>query len=138
MLAAGETVAGLAQFVPLLAGTSHGGPIDVVTVDLSWCGGLTEAWAISSLAAVCGRMVAPHDCTGPIALAAAVQLSLAAPTAVLQETVRAAVRGWYQDVVTAVPTIIEGQILPCPGPGLGTELQTDYLSSTGVRRRISR
>jgi len=136
MIAAGETVAGLAGFVPLLAG-SGGGAVDVATVDLTWCGGLTESMSIAALAAACGRMIAPHDCTGPIALAAAVHLSVAAPTAVLQETVRAAVRGWYGDIVTVLPQIIDGNIRPCPGPGLGTELQHDYLHSAGARRRQS-
>jgi len=138
MLAAGETIAGLAGFVPLIASSPRGGPIDVVTVDLTWCGGLTDALAISSLAAACGRMIAPHDCTGPIALAAAVQLSVASPTAVLQETVRAAVRGWYRDVVTVVPIIADGLIQPCPGPGLGTELQPAYVQSAGAHRMVSR
>ena len=136
MIAVGETVAGLTGFVPLLASTG-GGAVDVATVDLTWCGGLSEAVSIAALAAACGRMIAPHDCTGPIALTAGVHLSVAAPTAVLQETVRAAVRGWYSDIVTVLPEIVDGSIRPCLGPGLGTELQPDYLRSTGARRRQS-
>lgn len=134
MVAAGETVSGLGQFLPLINGTPGGGPVDVVTIDLTWCGGLSEALPVAALTGACGRLLAPHDCTGPIALAAAVQLSVAAPTTVLQETVRAALRGWYADVVTQVPPVVAGSVSVCPGTGWGTALQPDYVASATVRR----
>ena len=137
MLAAGETVSGLGQFLPLIDTPPHGGPVDVVTIDLTWCGGLSEAVSVASATAACGRLLAPHDCTGPVSLAAAVQLSVSAPTAVLQETVRAALRGWYADIVTELPPVVDGSISPCPGPGLGTQLQPDYLTSSGAHVRRS-
>jgi len=71
------------------------------------------------------RAVAPHDCTGPVALMAAVHLSLHAPNALLQESVRAFYSSWYRELVTVVPTIEDGHILCPEGPGLGTELVPD-------------
>ena len=47
--------------------------------------------------------VAPHDCTGPVALAAGTHLSLNAPNAMIQESVRAYYHTWYRDLVTAMP-----------------------------------
>jgi L-alanine-DL-glutamate epimerase-like enolase superfamily enzyme len=133
MLASGETVAQTAQFLPLVAP----GPIDVVTVDLTWCGGITHAMKVAGLAAAAGKAVAPHDCTGPVSLVAATHLSVSAPNALVQETVRAAVRGWYGDVVTDLPPIADGTIRPPDGAGLGTRLQPDYLGARGASVRTS-
>jgi len=134
MVAAGETVATAAGFIPLL----NAGAIDVVTVDLTWCGGITEAVKIAGLADAHGRAIAPHDCTGPLSLTAATHLSVSAPNALVQETVRAATRGWYGDLVTELPTIENGTIRPPEGFGLGTELQPDVRSRDGSIVRISR
>lgn len=131
MLASGETVAQLGAFAPLVAP----GPVDVVTVDLSWCGGITQAVKVAALAAAAGKSIAPHDCTGPVALVAATHLSVSAPNALVQESVRAAARGWYQDVVTQVPVFGDGDISPPSGAGLGTALQPDFLRSSGARVR---
>ena len=76
--------------------------------------------------------VAPHDCTGPVALAACTHLATAAPNAFLQETVRAAYLGWYRDLVTEIPAVADGHITPLSGPGLGTALQPDLRSRVGT------
>jgi galactonate dehydratase len=127
-IAAGETVTGLTGFMPLL---SEGG-IDVATLDLGWCGGLTHALRICGLAETYGRAVAPHDCTGPVALIAATHLSVATPSAIVQETVRASLRTWYQEFVTELPAVTDGRIHPLDGPGLGTALQPDIRQRQGV------
>lgn len=131
LIAGGETVAGMSGFVSLLSQPA----VDVVTVDLSWCGGITHATRIAALAEVHGRAIAPHDCTGPVALTAATHLSVAAPNALVQETVRSTMRTWYQDFVTVLPPVNGGSIRPPEGPGLGTELQPDIRSRDGVMVR---
>ena len=84
-IATGETVVGRRGFLPLLAA----GAVDVVTVDVQWTGGLTEARKVASLADAHGVPVAPHDCTGPATLAAYVHLALAHSSLVLASSVRA-------------------------------------------------
>jgi galactonate dehydratase len=133
LIAGGETVAGASGFMPLLADAC----VDVATVDIAWCGGVTHATRIAALAEVHGRAIAPHDCTGPVALAAATHLSVAAPNALVQETVRSSLRTWYQDFVTELPSVNAGMIRPPEGPGLGTQLQPDIRSRDGVRVRES-
>ncbi|HSU06598.1 MAG TPA: mandelate racemase/muconate lactonizing enzyme family protein, partial [Acetobacteraceae bacterium] len=59
--------------------------VDVVMLDLSWCGGIGEAKKIATLAEAWGRPVAPHDCTGPVVLTASVHLSLNCPNTLVQE-----------------------------------------------------
>ncbi len=94
----------------------------VAMVDICWTGGLTEARKIASLAETFHRPFAPHDCTGPVGYAAAVHASFSQPNTLIQESVRAFYSGWYRELVTEVPVIRDGYVLPMEGPGLGTEL----------------
>ena len=95
----------------------------VAMVDLCWTGGITEGRKIASLADTFQRPFAPHDCTGPVGYAAAVHTSFSQPNTLIQESVRAFYTGWYRELVTEVPVIEDGHVLPMEGPGLGTELQ---------------
>ena len=97
----------------------------VVMLDVSWCGGLSEARKIAAMAETWHLPVAPHDCTGPVVLCASTHLSLNAPNALVQESVRAFYKTWYRDLVTALPEIKNGMITVPPGSGLGLELHPD-------------
>jgi len=107
-------------------------------LDIGWCGGFSEARKIAAMAETWHLPVAPHDCTGPVALAAATHLSLNAPNAMIQESVRAHHRTWYRDLVTAVPAITDGWITVPPGPGLGLELAPDIGERFTVTIRASK
>ena len=113
------------------------GVAGVVMMDLSWCGGLSEARKIASMAEAWHLPIAPHDCTGPVVLCASTHLSLNAPNALMQESVRAFYNGWYRDLVTALPTIKNGMITVPPGPGLGMELHADLDRAFTTSRRMS-
>ncbi len=114
------------------------GAAGVVMLDVSWCGGLSEARKIASMAEAWHLPVAPHDCTGPVVLAASTHLSLNAPNALVQESVRAFYRTWYRDLVTALPEVRDGMITVPPGPGLGLELAPDLDRAFTTTRRITR
>jgi len=115
---ASETLATRHAFRDLLARDA----VDYVMVDLSWCGGISEAKKIATLAETHQRPIAPHDCTGPVVLIASLHLGLNSPNAIFQEMVRAYTTGWYRELVTELPRVENGQMLAMPGPGLGTEL----------------
>lgn len=95
----------------------------VVMLDLGWCGGISEARKIAAMAETYNRPIAPHDCTGPVVLAASLHLSLHAPNTLFQEVVRAFLAGYYQELVTDLPVVSNGFAAPMTGPGLGTKLQ---------------
>ncbi|HEY8594190.1 MAG TPA: mandelate racemase/muconate lactonizing enzyme family protein [Devosiaceae bacterium] len=118
---ASESLAGRSGFRDLL----ETGAAGILNLDLTWCGGLTEANKIAAMADTWQLPVAPHDCTGPVTLAASTHLSLSAPNALIQESVRAFYRTWYRDLVTELPPIANGMITIPPGPGLGLELSPD-------------
>jgi len=97
----------------------------VVMVDLCWTGGLTEGRKIAAMAETYHRPFAPHDCIGPVGFAAAVHASFSQPNTLIQESVRAFYRGWYNELVTAVPRIENGYVYPMEGEGLGLELRPE-------------
>jgi L-alanine-DL-glutamate epimerase-like enolase superfamily enzyme len=113
------------------------GAAGIVMFDLAWCGGISEARKIASMAETWHLPVTPHDCTGPVVLAASTHLSLNAPNALVQESVRAFYGGWYGDIVTAVPPVKNGMITVPPGPGLGLELHPDLEQRFAVTTRRS-
>jgi L-alanine-DL-glutamate epimerase-like enolase superfamily enzyme len=128
---ASEKLATRAGFRDLL----ETGAAGIVMLDLSWCGGISEARKIAAMAEAWNLPVAPHDCTGPVVLCASTHLSLNAPNAVVQESVRAFYRTWYRDIVTALPEVRDGMITVPPGPGLGLELNPDLDRAFTVTRR---
>ena len=98
------------------------GVAGVAMLDLSWCGGLSEARKIAALAEAWHVPVAPHDCTGPVVYAASCHFSLHARNALIQESVRAFYSGWYTELVTELPPIAKGEVTVNMKPGLGLEL----------------
>ena len=116
---ASETIATRQGFRELMAA----GAVDIVMLDIAWVGGLTEAKAIAGMAEAWHLPVAPHDCTGPLAFATAVQFTLSVPNVLCQESVRAFHSGWYRELAEDLPEIEDGHILPPPGDGLGTHLK---------------
>lgn len=132
-IATGETVVGRRGFRPLL---EHG-VVDVVTLDIGWTGGLTEARRIASLADSYGVPIAPHDCTGPVSLSAAVHLGCSQPNGLVQETARAFLHTWYREVAIGHPDVVDGRIEPTSAPGHGVCLRSDLDERMDVTRRIT-
>lgn len=114
------------------------GVAGVAMLDLSWCGGLSEARKIAAMADAWQLPVAPHDCTGPVVWAASTHLSLHAPNALIQESVRAFYSGWYRELVTELPKVERGMISLKDKPGLGLELLPDLHRRPDATVRVSR
>jgi galactonate dehydratase len=128
-----ETLGGLVSFRQLLEADA----IDVVMLDVAWCGGLTEARKIAGLAAAFAKPLAPHDCTGPVTLMAGLHLAMHAPTAIFQKVVRATLATWYRDLVTELPVITDGLAQAPTAPGLGTALLPDVCRREDAVIRLS-
>ena len=122
---ASETLSGRSSFLQLMNKRAVG----IVMLDLSWCGGISEAKKIATMAEAHHLPVAPHDCTGPVVLTASTHLSMNVPNTLIQESVRAYYTGWYRELLTDLPTVSDGHISPPVGPGLGTGL------APGLRER---
>lgn len=128
-----ETLGGVVPFRDLLAADA----LDMVMLDLAWCGGFSEGRKIAALAQAYAKPVAPHDCTGPVTLMAGLHLALHAPTAIFQEVVRASLSTWYRDLVTDLPVLKDGMALAPQAPGLGTRLQDAVKARPDATVRVS-
>jgi galactonate dehydratase len=115
------------------------GAAHVIMPDLIWTGGLTEGKKIAILADTYHLSIAPHDCTGLVALYANLHLCAASMNAMILESVRGFYRGgWYGDVYTHNIDIEGGRARIPTRPGLGTALKPELLKSASVSVRTSK
>jgi len=135
--------------VPIAGSENHGtahwfrealalGVIDSAHFDVGRMGGLSDALDVAVLARAFDRPIAPHDCVGPVMLAADFRLLASQPHGLWCETVRAYARGWYREVVEGLPEPEGGTIGFPEGPGLGAASHRPSwrgpISSDGARR----
>jgi len=95
---------------------------EIIMIDPTWAGGITESKKIATMAETYKRPVAMHDCTGPFTLFAGVHLAINATNAVYQESLRSYLRITYPNLVTEIVRVEDGHILAPTAPGLGTTL----------------
>lgn len=113
------------------------GVAGVAMLDLGWCGGVSAARKIAGMAEAYQIPVAPHDCTGPVVYAASCHLSLHAPNALIQESVRAFYTGWHLEIAEAVPTPANGMINVDDAPGHGVTLRAGLKDRPDALRRAT-
>ena len=115
-IATGERITNLATFRDLF--TARG--CDVCQLDITHCGGLTEARRIAALADAYRIALAPHNPQGPVSTAASLEFGFSQPSYVICETVHGDVP-WRADVVEEGFTVEpKGRIVrPNTRPGLG-------------------
>lgn len=117
-IAATEMLLGRSSYLQLL----KAGAADYVMVDPTWAGGISETRRIIELAQVHNIPATMHDCTGPLTLFAGLHCAVASANVVLQETVRAHIRTFYERLIDRQPVIEQGRLLAPRGAGLGTAL----------------
>jgi galactonate dehydratase len=103
--------------------------LDLLQPDVGLAGGITECKKIAAAAETYNVYVQPHNCHGPIATAAAVQLDACLTNFLIQELVPFRDPIAY-DLVNEPPemTVAEGY-MPLPeGPGLGVTLNEDLVA----------
>ena len=123
-IAAGEQESGRASFLELM----DRGKIDVVQVDLTRAGGLTEAVKIASLAQDRGLSVANHGFTTYINVAAALHFLNSVPNALIVEYV-AEEETTLRDHLTKQRIVARDGMLNIPEePGLGIELDEEAVN----------
>lgn len=127
-LAAGERAYSRFDFRPIL----ERGGLSIVQPDLSHAGGITECLKIAAMAETYDVSFAPHCPLGPIALAACLAADFVSPNAVLQES---SVGIHYNEGIELTDYVLnkddfridEGSFAPLPGPGLGVEIDRDFV-----------
>lgn len=102
---------------------------DYIMIDPTWVGGISQTLKITDMAQHYNVPVIMHDCTGPLTLLAGIHVGIARANVAWQETLRSHLRVRYPQIVTALPEIRDGRILPPQGAGLGTEVLAKFFQS---------
>ncbi len=109
--------------------------LDILQPDIGLAGGITELKKIGAYAETYNLYMQPHNCHGPIATAAAVQMDACLTNFIIQETVPNRPMITYEVVNEPLEPQIRNGRMPIPtGPGLGVTLNEDYIARCPVKR----
>lgn len=131
-LLASERLFTRAQYLPLLKANAA----DVVMIDLSWSGGLTEGRKIASMADAFRLPVTTHNCGGPVLTKAAAHFNISTYNAIEMETVRAIYRT-FPEIIPMDIGIENGFIHVDDTPGLGVDFLPKVFDRSDVQGRVS-
>jgi galactonate dehydratase len=102
--------------------------LDILQPDIGLAGGLTETKKIATYAETYNLVVAPHNCAGPVATAAAVQLDACMTNFLIQEWFPYFSDEHYGLVTDALERkAVDGYIEIPDTPGLGVELSEEVI-----------
>ncbi|CKI47303.1 galactonate dehydratase [Mycolicibacterium smegmatis] len=109
------------------------GSVDIIQPDPSHCGGITEARKIAHMAEAYDVALALHCPLGPIALAACLQIDAGCYNATIQEQSLGIHYNTTNDLLDyladpGVFTYADGQVQIPTGPGLGIEINEEYVA----------
>ncbi len=115
-IAATEMLLGRSSYLQILQARAA----DYIMIDPTWAGGISETRRIIDMAQAFNVPATMHDCTGPLTMLSGLHCAVASANVVLQETVRAHIRTFYERLIDRQPVIENGCLLAPTDPGLGT------------------
>lgn len=132
-IATGERVTNLASFRDLFENRA----CEVCQLDITHCGGFSEARRIAALAEAYRISLAPHNPQGPVSTAASLEFGFSQPSYIICETVHDDVP-WRQDVVEeGFVTERKGRIVkPNTRPGLGIKINEAELKKHPFKQEL--
>ncbi len=116
-LIGGEALWGIEGFWPYLVE----GIWDVIMPDVKHCGGISGLMSLAAVASARGVAVAPHNPSGPVAMAASAQAAAAMPALRSLEYAWGEVP-WRTSLLDPAEQIVDGALVVAQGPGLGVTL----------------
>jgi galactonate dehydratase len=112
------------EFVPVLEQRLA----DYIMPDVTWTGGISELKKISTMAEAYYVPVSPHDASGPINVLAGAHVMMTVPNFYKLETTRSRMSA-YDVFITEPLDTRDGQLFVPQKPGLGLEMNVDYLKA---------
>lgn len=104
--------------------------VDIVQPGVTWVGGLTEARRVAAIAAAHNKPVVPHSFNSILDLLGGVHLTCSIPNGEFVEYDRTVTNTLTTDLPEEpLPVDDEGYVHPPAAPGLGVELDTDYVET---------
>lgn len=120
------------QYRPLLEQRA----VDVLMVDLSWTGGLSEGKKIAAMADAYRIPVTTHNCGGPVMTRACAHFNLSTVNTVEMETVRAIYK-CFPDISDTPFDIRDGFFHLDDAPGLGVDFKPEVFDRADIQTRTS-
>ncbi|MFG0333302.1 MAG: mandelate racemase/muconate lactonizing enzyme family protein, partial [Maioricimonas sp. JB049] len=132
-IATGERLTHLAAFRDLFAVRG----CEVCQLDLTHCGGFTEARRIAALCDAHRIALAPHNPQGPVSTAASLEFGFSQPSYIICESVHNDVP-WRQDVVDEGFTIDPATrtVTPSERPGLGISINEEEVRKHPFQQEV--
>jgi galactonate dehydratase len=132
-IATGERVTHLSAFRDVFAR----GACSICQVDITHCGGFSEARRIAALADAYRIALAPHNPQGPISTAASLEFGFSQPGYIICESVHADVP-WRNDVIEESFTIDKATRTARPGekPGLGVSINEEEVRKHPFQQEV--
>lgn len=132
-IATGERLTHLAAFRDLFAARA----CEICQLDITHCGGFTEARRIAALADAHRIALAPHNPQGPVSTAASLEFGFSQPSYIICESVHNDVP-WRQDVVVEgfVVNPVTRTVAPNSRPGLGVDIDEDEVKKHPFEQEI--
>jgi galactonate dehydratase len=133
-IATGERLTHLAAFRDLFAARG----CEICQLDLTHCGGFTEARRIAALADAYRIALAPHNPQGPVSTAASLEFGFSQPGYIICESVHNDVP-WREAVVDEGFTVdpLTRTVTPNTRPGLGIEINEDEVKKHPFEQEIA-
>jgi L-alanine-DL-glutamate epimerase-like enolase superfamily enzyme len=106
--------------------------VDIVMIDPTWAGGVTNSMAVAELAHRYSLPVSFHDCTGPATMMAGASMASAIPNHEIQEVARSFVNYVYPTIAETDAQLNNGHLVFGSGIGLGLRLNPELGALDGV------
>ncbi len=101
---------------------------DIVQIDLSHFGGISEARKLAAWAESYYMLMAPHNVCGPVATAANLHLAACTPNFKIQEHFNDFADAWVKGAVDHYPEVVDGHFSLPEQPGLGVTLREEFVA----------
>ena len=103
--------------------------VDVIMPDISKCGGLSECRKIANMAEIYYIPFAPHNNSSALSTVADAHVCASVPNFLALEFHRYDDPTWNDVILSDEPAIQQGHVVLSEKPGLGVELNEDFLQS---------
>ena len=132
-IATGERVTSLSGFRDLFAQRA----CEICQLDITHCGGLTEAKRVAALCEAHRIALAPHNPHGPVSTAASLEFGFSQPSYIICESVHADVP-WRDDVVDEGYSVDPATrtVSPNTRPGLGISINEEEVAKHPFEQEI--
>ena len=125
-IATGERLATKFEFASLM----HDRCCDIYQLDVSGCGGISEAKKIAAMAEANHVMITTHFWAGPINFAAQLQLAASCPNFLIQEAIgKMDSFGGFDKIMDDPFVFDKGYFIPSDKPGLGIEINEEKVKN---------